>query len=69
MNRKFLTSWLPLALFALIMVTPLRPIVLGGVPRGLLGPGRWKAGISTTPAANVPVVPSRAEMPGTTGPA
>ena len=46
MNHKSLTSWLPLVLFTLIMVASLRPIVLGGVPRGLLGPGRWKAGIS-----------------------
>ncbi len=56
MNRKTLTSWLPLALFALIMFTPLRPIVLGGVQRGLLATGLWKAEVPAIPAANVPVV-------------
>jgi len=56
MNRKTLTSWLPLALFALILFTPLRPIVLGGVQRGLLATGLWNADASATPAANLPVV-------------
>ena len=37
MNRKTLISWLPLALFALVLLTPLRPIVLGGLQRALLG--------------------------------
>ena len=57
MNRKNLTSWLPLALFALILFTPLRPIVLGGLQRGLLATGFWKAEVPTqTPAADMPVV-------------
>ncbi|MBF9144420.1 TlpA family protein disulfide reductase [Hymenobacter properus] len=57
MNRKTLTSWLPLALFALVMFTPLRPIVLGGVQRGLLATGLWKAEVpATAPAAAMPVV-------------
>ena len=37
MKRKTLISWLPLALFALVLLTPLRPIVLGGLQRALLG--------------------------------
>ena len=56
MNRKSLTSWLPLALFALILFTPLRPIVLGGVQRGLLATGLWKAEAPATSAAGPPVV-------------
>ena len=56
MNRKTLTSWLPLVLFALIMVTPLRPILLGGVQRGLLATGLWKAEMPSTPAAAMPAV-------------
>ncbi len=57
MNRKTLISWLPLALFALVLFTPLRPIVLGGVQRGLLATGLWKAEVPTAaPAANMPVV-------------
>ena len=55
MNRKTLTSWLPLALFALVLLTPLRPIVLGGVQRGLLATGLWKA--------EVPATNSTTEMP------
>lgn len=57
MNRKTFTSWLPLALFALVLFTPLRPIVLGGVQRGLLATGFWKAEVpATNPAAEMPVV-------------
>ena len=57
MNRKTLTSWLPLALFALVLLTPLRPIVLGGLQRGLLATGLWKAEVpATTPTAYLPVV-------------
>lgn len=43
MTRKSLTSWLPFALFALVLFTPLRPMVLGGLQRGLLATGLWKA--------------------------
>ncbi|MBF9239321.1 TlpA family protein disulfide reductase [Hymenobacter sp. BT683] len=54
MNRKNLVQWLPLALFALVLLTPLRPIVLGGVQRGLLATGLWKATVpvrsATAPA-------------------
>ncbi|MDO7850437.1 TlpA family protein disulfide reductase [Hymenobacter convexus] len=55
MNRKTIHSWLPLAFFALVMLTPLRPIVLGGVQRGLLATGLWNAApvARTTP---LPVV-------------
>ncbi|GAB3319150.1 TlpA disulfide reductase family protein [Hymenobacter humi] len=57
MNRKTLTSWLPLALFALVLLTPLRPIVLGGVQRALLATGLWKAEVpATTPPADMPVI-------------
>ncbi|MBC6992109.1 TlpA family protein disulfide reductase [Hymenobacter sp. BT491] len=56
MNRKSLTSWLPLALFALVLFTPLRPIVLGGLQRGLLATGLWNAAAPATPAAKMPVV-------------
>ena len=51
MNRKTLLQWLPLALFAVIMLTGLRPIVLGGLQRGLLATGLWRAD-APTPAAN-----------------
>ena len=51
MNRKNLFRWLPLALFALIMLTGLRPIVLGGLQRGLLATGLWRAEVPTTPTA------------------
>ena len=57
MNRKTLISWLPLALFALVLFTPLRPIVLGGVQRGLLATGLWKAEVPASPPATaMPVV-------------
>lgn len=56
MNRKTLTSWLPLALFALILFTPLRPIVLGGMQRGLLATGLWNADAPVATAAAMPVV-------------
>ncbi len=60
MNRKNLTSWLPLALFALVLFTPLRPIVLGGLQRGLLATGLWQAEApalpTAVPAAEMPVV-------------
>ena len=56
MNRKTFTSWLPLALFAFVLFTPLRPIVLGGVQRGLLATGLWKVEVPITPTAEMPVV-------------
>ena len=57
MNRKTITSWLPLALFALVVLTPLRPIVLGGMQRGLLATGFWNAQApAQIPAARMPVV-------------
>ncbi|OGX88685.1 TlpA family protein disulfide reductase [Hymenobacter glacialis] len=56
MNRKTLTSWLPLALFALVMLSPLRPIVLGGLQRGLLATGLMKADVPMAPANEMPVV-------------
>jgi len=57
MNRKTLFSWLPLALFALMMLTGLRPIVLGGLQRGLLATGLWKAEVpAPAPTSEMPVV-------------
>lgn len=56
MNRKSFISWLPLALFALVLFTPLRPVVLGGVQRGLLATGLWKAEVPVAVAAGVPMV-------------
>jgi len=61
LNRKHFWSWLPLALFALVLLTPLRPFVLGGVQRGLLATGFWKAEVpapapAPAPTAAMPVV-------------
>ena len=39
MNRKNLLQWLPMALFAVVMLTDLRTPVLGGLQRGLLATG------------------------------
>ncbi|GAB3585320.1 TlpA family protein disulfide reductase [Hymenobacter daeguensis] len=56
MNRPALTSWLPLALLALVLLTPLRPIVLGSLQRGLLATGLWNADAPVAPVAGMPVV-------------
>ncbi|GAA4017709.1 hypothetical protein GCM10022408_34190 [Hymenobacter fastidiosus] len=56
LNRKKIWSWLPLALLALVMLTGLRPVVLGGLQRGLLATGLWKAEVPATPATAMPVV-------------
>jgi len=56
MTRKTLASWLPLALFALVMFSPLRPVVLGGLQRGLLATGLWNADAPAAPANHMPVV-------------
>ncbi|MCR5890712.1 TlpA family protein disulfide reductase [Hymenobacter sp. J193] len=56
MTRKSIISWLPPALFALVLFTPLRPIVLGGVQRGLLATGLWKAEVPALVPAKAPVV-------------
>ena len=53
MPRRKLLEWLPLALFALVMLTGLRPVVLGGVQRGLLATGLWRAAAPKVPAAPV----------------
>ena len=55
LNRKNFWSWLPLALLALVMLTGLRPVVLGGIQRGLLATGFWKAAVPILPA-KMPVV-------------
>ncbi|SHL11483.1 TlpA family protein disulfide reductase [Hymenobacter psychrotolerans] len=60
MNRKTLSQWLPLALFALILFTPLRTPVLGFLQRGLLATGLWKADVpvAAAPPGAAPVVPT-----------
>lgn len=50
MNRKTLLTWLPWVVFAIIMLTGLRPIVLGGLQRGLLATGLFKANLPARPA-------------------
>ena len=52
LSRKKLLEWLPLALFALVMLTGLRPVVQGGVQRGLLATGLWRAEVPKLPAAS-----------------
>ncbi|WP_223284783.1 hypothetical protein [Hymenobacter qilianensis] len=47
MNRKNLLQWLPFAILALVLLTDLRPIVLGGMQRGLLATGLWKPDLPT----------------------
>lgn len=56
MNRTTLTSWLPLGLFALVLLTPLRPIVLGSLQRALLDTGFWNAKVPATSPTHRPVV-------------
>lgn len=51
MRRKKLLEWLPLALLALVMLMGLRPVVLGGLQRGLLATGFWRAQVPLLPAA------------------
>jgi thiol-disulfide isomerase/thioredoxin len=57
MYRKQLLQWLPLAAFALVMFTGLRPLVLGGLQRGLLATGLWRAELPKLPvgSATAPV--------------
>lgn len=66
MNRKSLLQWLPLALFALVLFTPLRIPVLGGIQRGLLATGLWKAEVPTT--VSVPAAPPVSSASGSTYP-
>ncbi|MBC6608187.1 TlpA family protein disulfide reductase [Hymenobacter sp. BT188] len=47
MNRKNLLQWLPFAVLALVLLTDLRPIILGGMQRGLLATGLWKPDLPT----------------------
>ena len=54
LNRKNFWSWLPLVLLALVLLTGLRPVVLGGVQRGLLATGLWQAPrLARVPAAPI----------------
>ena len=57
MNRKTLLQWLPLVILAIIMLTDLRPIVMGGIQRGLLATGLWKPAL--------PIVATAATYPPT----
>ena len=66
MRRKKLLEWLPLALFALVMLTGLRPVVLGGVQRGLLATGLWRAALPALPTAASAAAPVR--LAGAGGP-
>ncbi|WP_426061465.1 TlpA family protein disulfide reductase [Hymenobacter sp. B1770] len=50
MSRMNIVQWLPLALFAVVMLTDLRTPVLGGLQRGLLATGLWKAEVPASPA-------------------
>ena len=63
MSRKKLLEWLPLALFALVMLTGLRPVVLGGVQRGLLATGLWRAEPPALPASSA-IAPVRLASAG-----
>ena len=63
MNRKNLLQWLPMALFAVVMLTDLRTPVLGGLQRGLLATGLWKADVPIAPAATPAVLTGPAAYP------
>ncbi len=56
MNRQTFLSWLPLGLLAVVMFTPLRPVVLGGLQRGLLATGLWQAEVPTVHTPSLLVV-------------
>lgn len=56
MNQKTLLSWAPWLLFAVVMLTDLRPVVLGGLQRGLLATGLFNAPVPTPPVAAAPVL-------------
>ncbi len=58
LNRKNFWSGLPLALLALVMLTGLRPVVLGILQRGLLATGLWKAEVPATPTTQMHMVPT-----------
>jgi thiol-disulfide isomerase/thioredoxin len=55
MSKKNLLQWLPLTAFAIIMLTDLRPVVLGGMQRALLATGLWSAPMPLAPAGPVVV--------------
>jgi thiol-disulfide isomerase/thioredoxin len=58
LNRKKVLSWLPVTGLALVLLTDLRPIVLGAVQRGWLATGLWNAALPVAPPAALPVVPT-----------
>ena len=63
MNRKNLLQWLPLALLAVVMLTDLRTPVLGGLQRGMLATGLWKADVPIAPAATPALLTGTAAYP------
>ena len=63
LNRKNLWSWLPLAFLALVVLTGLRPVVLGAVQRGLLATGRWRAALPAPAPTTPPVLTGGAPCP------
>ncbi|AII54351.1 TlpA family protein disulfide reductase [Hymenobacter sp. APR13] len=63
MTRSTFTQWLPLALFALILFTPLRKPVLGTLQRGLLATGLWRADVPVAPAVTPGVLTGGAAYP------
>ena len=56
MNRKTLLSWAPWLLLAGVMLTDLRPVVLGSLQRGLLATGLFNAAVPPPPVAAAPVL-------------
>ena len=68
MHRNTIISWLPTALFALVLLTPLRPAVLGGLQRGLLATGFWRADPprAAAPARRASAAPYPHTLPMTT---
>lgn len=53
MNRKNIFQGLLLAAVALVLLTDLRPVVLGGLQRVLLATGLWQADLPQLPATPV----------------
>ncbi|SMB81280.1 Redoxin domain protein [Hymenobacter roseosalivarius DSM 11622] len=58
LNRNKGLSWLPVVGLALVMLTGLRPVVLGAGRRGWLATGLWNAAPPVAPSAALPVVPT-----------
>ena len=63
MNRKNLLQGLPWAIFAVVMFTDLRPVVLGTLQRGLLATGLWQAEAPRMPANMLVIATAAAIYP------